>query len=389
MQVHNALLSSTTLPYRPPATTASGEPADGKAATPTTASARPVATTSTGAAGVSTVPPAGSGSGESQPLTVEGLLEAWGSDNEKYDLNSDGTVNVRDLLALLAKLSDTTLADDPQIGQAPVEPETVTDEIGEPLTIEGLEAAWGTDDERYDLNGDGTVNVRDLLALLAQMSHSPPAGDGEVADSGGAPGIDPENPGGVTPPLPPEEDELTVEGLTEAWGTDDPRYDLNLDGTVNVQDLLALLAQMSEAKPETEPDVAPAVVTSNQDVPADDVLGEPTPLDLLLKAWGTDNPDYDLNLDGVVDVQDLLAMLAELSGGQSGSFTDRAAVTGTVPSTAASLVSRLEAAGYTEQPPSNIHELISQLNLPATERASVLSQLADRYPQGLGLDIIG
>ncbi|MDY7110472.1 MAG: hypothetical protein SYC29_17720 [Planctomycetota bacterium] len=397
MQVNHALLSSMTSPYRPAATSATGDEVKEDAARPVVSSARPTTSTAAAAAGLSPVSPPETGTGESQPLTIDGLMEAWGTDNERYDLNRDGTVNVRDLLSLLAKLSDTTKAEEAQLGQAPGGPEGLTDEHGQsppvppeedPLTVEGLKDAWGSDNERYDLNGDGTVNVRDLLALLAQMSQTPQTDDAQLAQAGA---VDPKpiGPDGHTPPLPPEEEPLTIEGLKAAWGTDDPRYDLNLDGTVNVPDLLALLEQINAQQPESDSGLSPTLVTSNHDIPADDVLGEPTPLDQLLEAWGTDNPDYDLNLDGVVNVSDLLAMLAEMSGGRPESVTERSALASHASTTAASLVSRLEDAGFAEQPPSNIHELVSQLNLAATERAALLSQLADRYPDGLGLDVIG
>jgi hypothetical protein len=35
-----------------------------------------------------------------------------------------------------------------------------------PMTLEGLIEAWGTSHPQYDLNGDGTVDVLDLLAFL-------------------------------------------------------------------------------------------------------------------------------------------------------------------------------------------------------------------------------
>lgn len=106
------------------------------------------------------------------------------------------------------------------VNQTPISGEG-GDETGQgTLTLEGLLAAWGQSDTPYDLNGDGSVGVSDMLIML---------------DNGGSMAM-PEN----------ESEPLTLSGLLGAWGTDNPTFDLNEDGTVNTSDLLALLKQMSE-----------------------------------------------------------------------------------------------------------------------------------------------
>jgi hypothetical protein len=138
------------------------------------------------------------------------------------------------------------------------------------LTVEGLMAAWGTSDPTFDLNGDGVVDTSDLMALLAQLGQ----GDGTTTN---------------------EPAMLTVGGLMEAWGQANSAYDLNGDGVVDTSDLLALLAAGgSMPAPEPDPELT---------------------IDGLLAAWGTNNPMYDLTGTGVVDVGDLLALLGMLNGG--------------------------------------------------------------------------
>lgn len=44
-----------------------------------------------------------------------------------------------------------------------------TEPLNDELTVEGLMEVWHTDDATYDLDGNGIVNVSDLLALLDQM----------------------------------------------------------------------------------------------------------------------------------------------------------------------------------------------------------------------------
>ena len=44
-----------------------------------------------------------------------------------------------------------------------------TEPLSDELTVEGLMEVWHTDDATYDLDGNGIVNVSDLLALLDQM----------------------------------------------------------------------------------------------------------------------------------------------------------------------------------------------------------------------------
>ncbi len=159
------------------------------------------------AAGTGTTPPAS---------PIEALLADWGRADSPHDLVGNGTVDVNDLLTLLARLSNpieqpsTGSGIEPAVSDTPAE---VTEKMPTPQAV--LDA-WGTRDPATDMNGDGTVNVNDLLSLLSKMS------DGHSVQESPAPS--------------------PVEQLLAAWGSSDPAHDLDGDGTVGVNDLLSLLA---------------------------------------------------------------------------------------------------------------------------------------------------
>lgn len=88
---------------------------------------------------------------------------------------------------------------------------------GDMLTLKGLIAAWGQTDSPYDLTGDGTVDMSDLLTLLQN--------------------------GGTMPMPEGAQEPLTLKGLLAAWGSGNSTFDLNADGIVDVTDLLAFLAK--------------------------------------------------------------------------------------------------------------------------------------------------
>jgi len=90
------------------------------------------------------------------------------------------------------------------------------------LTLKGLLAAWGQENSPYDLSGDGTVGVSDMLILLQN--------------------------GGTMPMPEGTQEPLTLAGLMAAWGQNHPTFDLNGDGTVDTSDLLILLAQLGNGQ---------------------------------------------------------------------------------------------------------------------------------------------
>ncbi len=142
-----------------------------------------------------------------QQLTLDGLLKSFGQKADSpYDLNSDGVVNVLDLVRFLmegggpmpvpaekpsvltapepAPLPGPVIATQPRPGDAleasPLPPEREP-ETDTPLTLKGLLKSWGRTDSHYDLNADGIVNVLDLVEFLMDYSGQDDSGDEDTS----------------------------------------------------------------------------------------------------------------------------------------------------------------------------------------------------------------
>ncbi len=148
-----------------PSNMASSKMASSKMASPFAAATRPDATlagivpsaTSSSAGGSEGITFRGTGS---PVVSVEALMQHWGSSNTEYDLNSDGIVNSQDLSIALNSSTNTQ--------------SRVLDNWGATGKQEG---------EGGDYNGDGCVNAMDLAMELnaagtprsAQVSEGPTA----------------------------------------------------------------------------------------------------------------------------------------------------------------------------------------------------------------------
>lgn len=207
------------------------------------------------------------------------------------------------------------------------------------LTVGGLKEAWGKSDSIYDLNNDGTVNVSDLLQLLA-------AG-GTIAH---------------------DEAPLTIDGLLQVFGQSNPDYDLNADGIVNVSDLLQLLAQQDDdtvhvdipaSTPEADKPGGTSSVASSLDKPASTDLTGKDPLDSAVQI-----PSKATNSHIFRNVSELRDI-------------------------AQAIFQRLMGAGFEFKPPANIHSLVNQLQLSTSQKQVIIDRLAERYPQGLGVNFVG
>jgi Ca2+-binding EF-hand superfamily protein len=239
--------------------------------------------------------PGDEGAGGKTP--IEQLLADWGKTDSAWDLNGDGTVNIRDFLQLLAQAAGGADDAPPITTDLQAKAETITEGIGDadepadPKTpVEQLLADWGKADSAWDLNGDGTVNIRDFLQLLAQ------------------------NGGGTDEPADPK---TSIEQLLADWGKADSAWDLNGDGTVNIRDFLQLLARTGGGGADDAPPITTHLQEKAETIPESlGDTGEPadpkTPIQQLLADWGKNDSRWDINGDGTVNIRDFLQMLSKM-----------------------------------------------------------------------------
>ncbi len=268
--------------------------------------------------------PRGTGTGEDQPGPLASLLADWGKSGSPWDLDGDGTVGIKDMLALLEKMgggaqAPQTLPAPATQGAAGLQPATEP-QIDQPDPLKALLADWGKSGSAWDLDADGTVGIKDMLALLQQMSGQAPQPlpvplplpNPQPAPT---PHAEPADSIAELPDEPP--DALTA--LKADWGKSGSAWDLNGDGTVNIQDMLALLERMSTKKvvaSGVEPSVTatPAATTDAVETPAPPTdPAPPTRLESLLADWGKSGSSWDLNRDGTVNIRDLLTLLSQMS----------------------------------------------------------------------------
>lgn len=212
-------------------------------------------------------------------------------------------------------------------------------------TMDDLMKAWGTDDPNCDLNGDGTVDVTDLLALINNW----PGGQAPTTTTGidpATPAVSDVDPASTAPP-PAQTDPAagaapaaTLRGIFENWGQNDPTHDLNGDGTVDVLDLLQFI---------------------------------------------NNNSSNAANQAGISERSPAKLAQAERAFGARGARQSMAGVAKLTES----LIDALAASGFRNQPPTNVHELVDKLNLEPRQSEFVLKRLQQQYPRGLGVNALG
>ncbi len=269
---------------------------------------------------------------------VAGLLAEWGQSCPRYDLSGDGTVDIRDLLALLADLGDDAFSVPPDVGEvgdqpvsaAPVPPPDVhmfrspfamaivavddADLASDPRIgdrhssspVDELFAEWGRSCPRHDLNADGTVDIRDLLIALNDMGYEPvppavPGIPGDVDDVPlAAPPAVPQT-GGEDDPA----NRSAVDDLLSEWGQSCPPRDRDGDRSIRIDDLTISLSELDGFEAVAAgPGVGLYVFGSDGELSAQAIS--------ITDDWSHACPRYDLDGDGIVGMSDLLILLAQL-----------------------------------------------------------------------------
>jgi len=124
----------------------------------------------------------------------------------------------------------------------------------------------------------------------------------------------------------------------------------------------------------------------------------------LIEAWGQNNSTYDFNADGTVNVDDLLMVINNWPGpgGLTPEYAKEVFENAEPPKRGVASIAadqklhklsdqisaRLTAEGFGDQPPVNVRELVSQLNLSPKQTDFVMKQLQAQYPRGLGVRMI-
>lgn len=217
---------------------------------------------------------------------------------------------------------------------------------------------------------------------------------------------------------------IAMEDFLKAWGSNDPDYDLDGDGTVGMGDLLIFMSNQSvEGAPGTEvidgaggfSDLLSRLAQTGtpEGGSPEASSGGFSFEDLLQKLAGSGTPA--LEAPGS-DFQSLLSRLAQ-SGtpapeAAAGSFQDlltRLARTGTPSAEAATaptdpaasnpraaidaladrLLANFRAHGFDGAPPSNVHAITQSLSLPAGFEKMLLARISQAYPGGLGINLKG
>jgi len=234
--------------------------------------------------------------------------------------------------------------------------------------------------------------------------------------------------------------QLTLDGLVSAWGSADPNYDFDGNGVVGVPDLLQMIENLKKFQSESIPSAGlddstnatiaesnvesgdtpvdelapetdkPQVATTpeatdangaNVESPATDV--EPAPIPDAMPSPDAPAPSSDAAIDLRAYVNSLVTgdsrkpMIAGLNGAGArtaiapDALRGRASVhaLGGLKPMADSLFNHLSGAGFADQPPTNIRELVDALNLAPRQTEFLLKQLAMKYPAGLGVNMVG
>lgn len=191
---------------------------------------------------------------------------------------------------------------------------------------------------------------------------------------------------------PPQPSNYNLDDLIAAWGQESSAYDFDGNGTVGVPDLLHFINHYLKLTESPAPDQtsAPVIATGSASVDSTDAAQDPaapvppviTTNDALTRLGVTpDSPKSELGgLNGAaartaLGVSDAPGKSAANSMGGLKSLTD-------------ALFTHLSSTGFANQPPTNIRELIDTLNLSPTQSDFMLKSMAEKYPDGLGVNVV-
>jgi len=306
---------------------------------------------------------------ESHKAPLDALFADWGKKDSEWDLDGDGTVGIKDMLQLLKEMS-----------QDEVHKET------DPL--KALLADWGKTDSPHDLNGDGTVGIQDMLLLLAKLANDPVADPDGLHDPGNR------RPDDSAGELQSQADRLKA--LLADWGTSDSKYDLDGDGTVGIQDMLALLKLMAQEVPQ------PNTGVETPGTPPEPGAPGPTVLEQLIADWGKKDSRFDLDGDGTVGIRDMLMLLAQMAkrqpeiGQASKPDSNGPEYFNRIKNDAAQY-HRIAAQNYARSilpqlasmDPNEVRESVKDSDIPTEQKRFVLDQIAAWHPHGHEVSVVG
>ena len=315
-----------------------------------------------------TIPPDGEGQvAKSHKDSMKALFDDWGKTDSPWDLDGDGTVGINDMLALLK-----------QMAERPVHEET------DPL--QALLDDWGKTDSTHDLNGDGIVGIQDMLQLLANMAGDPVADPDVLHDPR------PRNSETGAGEIQSQGDRL--QALLDDWGQSGSKFDLDGDGTVGISDMLALLKLMAE-----EVSQQPAG-DSGIDTPG--TPSSQTRLQQLLSDWGQADSQFDLDGNGTVGIRDMLMLLSQMANRQP----QTSQASNPKPNSTehfnrirndAAHYHRIAAQDYARSimpqiasmDPNAVRESVEDSDIPTVQKRFVLDQIAAWHPRGHRMSVIG
>jgi hypothetical protein len=342
--------------------------------------------------------------------------------------------------AASSKPTATPTAIDPAAQIPTIQTGGAAQSLPEEIDLQAFFAAWGTNNESFDVTKDGTVDGQDLAVFLGGTTKAKAqpttqevlnswgqgGGQGDANGDGVVDGFDlAVSLGNAQPPA----NDQTIQGVQKAWGSADPTYDLDGNGTVDGADL-ALALNGAQPKPAVlstqsglpataanaaaaDAGVAQAAVQAASQV-ANNVFalkdgdGDDAVALAEIPQAATLLDGIDADGSGAISRDELGARLArELDKvardpqgdlGNAAKAWTAALVDRPEPRNAMAmqaygggarladrLYQQLSERGFGERPPSNLRQLVGGVTSSRTEQARLLNHLSNKYPKGLAV----